>query len=109
MSKSIGGSMAKQNVQIDVPKEVRGKVRQEYLATTRELLKEQTILRLFEAGKVSAGYASNLLGLDRHAFNELLAKHRLSPFNSTPDELDREFKVIGELAKKLKSHRKKVK
>ncbi len=95
--------MPKQNVQIDVPKEVRGKARQEYLATTRELFKEQTVLRLFEDGKVSAGYAANLLGMDRYAFDQLLSKHRLSPFNATPEELDKEFQVVGELAKKLSS------
>jgi len=101
--------MRKENVQIDVPKEVRGKARQEYLATTRELLKEQTVLRLFEDGRVSAGYAANLLGLDRYAFEQLLSKHRLSPFNWTPEELDKEFEVVGELAKKLRSRHKKAK
>jgi predicted HTH domain antitoxin len=61
--------MPKQNVQIDIPKEVKGKARQEYLATARELLKEQTVLRLFEEGKASAGYAANLLGL-KHSSKE---------------------------------------
>ena len=41
-SKRIGATMPRENVQIEVPKEVKGKARQKYLATTRELLKEQT-------------------------------------------------------------------
>ena len=101
--------MSKQTVQIDVPRQMRGKARQEYLATTRELLKEQTVLRLFEEGKVSAGYAANLLSLDRYAFDQLLAKQRLSSFNSTPEEFDREFKLVGALARRLSSRRKKSK
>lgn len=98
--------MPKQNVQIDVPKEVKGKAKQEYLATTRELLKEQTVLRLFEEGKASAGFAANLLGLNRYEFDGLLAKHRISPFNYTTKELDKEFEVVGELARKLSPGRK---
>jgi predicted HTH domain antitoxin len=101
--------MAKQTVQIDVPKQVRGKARRTYLATTRELLKEQTVLRLFEDGKVSAGYAANLLGLDRYAFDQLLAKNRISKFNYTPEELAEEFDAAAQLAKKLSSRGKQKK
>ena len=101
--------MPKRNVQIEVPKEVKGKAREEYLATTRELLKEQTVLRLFETGKVSAGFAANLLGLSRSEFDALLYKHRISPFNYPPDELNKEFEVVGQLARKLGSQPKKTK
>lgn len=101
--------MPKQTVQIDVPKEVTGKARQEYLETARQLLKEQTVLRLFEEGKVSAGFAANLLGLSRYDFDALLFKHRISPFNYTPEELNKEFDVVGELARKLGSRSKKMK
>ena len=101
--------MPKENVQIEVLNEVKGKARQEYLATTRELLKEQTVLRLFEQGKVSAGFAANLLGLTRSEFDTLLSKHRISPFNYTADELDKEFEVVGQLARKLRSRSKKTK
>ena len=64
--------MRKQNVQIEVPKEMTGKVREQYLATAEELLKEQTVVRLFEEGKFSAGFAANLLGLNRSEFDVLL-------------------------------------
>ena len=100
--------MPKQNVQIDIPKEVKGKARQEYLTTARELLKEQTVLRLFEEGKAAAGYAANLLELNRYEFDELLAKHRISPFNCTKEELDKEFEVGGELARKLTPRTKRT-
>ena len=73
--------MPKQNVQIDVPKEVKGKAKQEYLATTRELLKEQTVLRLFEEGKASAGFAANLLGLNRYEFDYVSIALRASNRN----------------------------
>jgi predicted HTH domain antitoxin len=100
--------MPKHNVQLDVPKDVKGKTRQDYLATAQEFLKEQTVLRMFEAGKISAGRAGRLLGLDRYALDELLAKHRISPFNYGKEGLDQEAEVVGKLAKKLKQPRKRA-
>jgi hypothetical protein len=47
----------KHTVQLDVPKGVKGKAKEEYIAAARAFLKEQAVLRLFEAAKVSAGRA----------------------------------------------------
>ena len=55
---------------------------------------------------MSAGYAANLLGLNRCEFDELLAKHRVSPVNYKTKELDKEFEVVGKLARKLNPGRK---
>ncbi len=99
--------MPKLTVQLDVPKDVKGKAKQDYLATAQAFLKEQTILCMFEAGKISAGRAARLLGLDRYAMDDLLAKHRISPFNYAKEGLAQEAEAVGELAKKLKRPRKR--
>ena len=62
-------------VRFEVPKEVKDKkFEQEYLTAAQEVVKEQTILRLFEEGRVSTGYAAKILGLPRYQFVDLLAK-----------------------------------
>jgi predicted HTH domain antitoxin len=106
-SQAIGGSMPKHTVQLDVPKDVTGRAKQDYLATAREFLKEQTVLRMFEAGKLSAGRAARLLGLDRYKLDDLLAKHRISPFNYAREGLEHEAEAVRDLAEKLKRPRKR--
>lgn len=100
--------MPKHTVHLDVPKDVKGKAKQDYLATAQAFLKEQTVLRMFEAGKISAGRAARLLELDRYALDELLAKHRISPFNYAKQGLEQEAEAVRELAKKLKRPRKRA-
>jgi predicted HTH domain antitoxin len=95
-------------VRFEVPKEVKDKkFEQEYLTTAQQVLKEQTVLRLFEQGKVSNGYAAKMLGLSRYQFIDLLAKHRVPLFNYAQEELDREFQAAAELNRKLKAGGKK--
>src|SRR5437867_3417526 len=87
-------TMMSKVVRFEVPKEVRDKkFEREYLTAAQEVLKEQTILRLFEEGRVSTGCAAKMLGLTRYQFVDLLAKHRVPLFDYSQEELDQEFQA----------------
>lgn len=55
-------------------------------------LREAAVLRWFEEGRLSQGQAAAALGLPRGEFFDLLAAHRVSPVQMTPEELDDEFR-----------------
>lgn len=57
-------------------------------------MNKNALLNLYKQGKVSAGYAANLLGLDRYEFNEPLAGHRISPFNYAQKEFEKESRLV---------------
>ncbi|HEY3131932.1 MAG TPA: UPF0175 family protein [Acidobacteriota bacterium] len=100
--------MPKTFLRLEVPKEVRGKkFEREYVDAAQQVLKEQALLRLFEQGKVSAGYTAETLGMTRHEFYEWLAKSRVSPFNYSKEELIQEFVAAGKFAKQLKVRKSK--
>ena len=89
-------------VKFAVPKEVEGtEVEEEYLSAAQQVVKEQTVLRLFEQGKVSAGYAARMLELDRYQFLDLLAKRNIPIFNYSEKELELEFQAVDDLSRKL--------
>lgn len=100
--------MAKTYVRFEVPDEVKGEeFQEEYLRTAQDVLKEQTVLRLFEQGKVSAGYAARVLGMNRHDFLELLARHRVSVYNYPLADLDKEFGAVEKLTSRPSRKSKK--
>ena len=49
----------------------------------------KTILatRLYEKGKLSLGQASEMVGLSKHSFAELLGKYGVNYFNQSEDDL----------------------
>jgi len=52
-----------------------------------------SLIKLYELGKISSGIASNLLGISRIEFIELLGKYNVSYFNSgLEDELESNYK-----------------
>ncbi len=48
--------------------------------------------KLFEEGLITSGQGAEMTGLSKQAFIELLGKHRVSPFQSSNDELKDDFK-----------------
>jgi predicted HTH domain antitoxin len=89
-------------VRFEVPKEVKGKkFEHEYLTTAQQVLRELTVLRLFEQGKVSTGYAAKLLCLTRYQFIDLMARHRVPLWNYSKEELAREFQAAVDLSRSL--------
>lgn len=56
-----------------------------------EFAKDARILlavKLYELGKLSIGLAAKLAGVSRETFFFLLGRYSLSPFGTSPDELD---------------------
>ncbi len=50
-------------------------------------LKMILVTRLYEKGKLSLGQASEMVGLSKHAFAELLGRYGVNYFNQSEDEL----------------------
>ncbi len=54
---------------------------------------------MFELGKVSSGKAAELAGMSRVDFIETCGRYRVSVFNYTPEELEKEIKFDIESSK----------
>jgi predicted HTH domain antitoxin len=52
------------------------------------------LLELVREGRISYGKAAELLGISQAEFLAYMAKHRISPFQYTPDELAKELEPI---------------
>lgn len=53
---------------------------------------ETAVVKWFDEGRISQGQAATMLGLKRGEFFDVLAEHKISPIQLTPQELDEEFK-----------------
>lgn len=51
---------------------------------------ETAVVKWFDEGLFSQGQASELLGLGRGVFFDLLNRHKVSPIQMTPEELEEE-------------------
>lgn len=52
---------------------------------------EAAVVQWYDEGSITSGYGAKLLGLSRAEFLDLLFRHRVSPFQYTPDELAAEM------------------
>jgi predicted HTH domain antitoxin len=80
-----------QLVTVELPEEATRAINVSPDELPREL-REAAVLRWFEDGRLSQGQAAAALGLQRGGFFDLLAAHRISPVQLTPEELDDEFR-----------------
>ncbi|MEW6606353.1 MAG: UPF0175 family protein [bacterium] len=85
--------------QVEMPDEVLA-----VLGTTKQQLsqklKELAALKLFQEGKISSAKASELVGISRMEFIEVLAKNNIPFFRQTPDELAEDIAVAKEMMQK---------
>jgi predicted HTH domain antitoxin len=51
---------------------------------------ETAVVKWFDEGLLSQGQASELLGIRRGEFFDLLSEHKVSPIQMTPEELEEE-------------------
>ena len=51
---------------------------------------ETAVVKWFDEGLLSQGQASEILGLTRGEFFDLLNRHKVSPIQMTPEELEEE-------------------
>jgi predicted HTH domain antitoxin len=79
--------MSKVAFEIEVPNMLRGTpLEDKFVEAARQIIQEQTVIRLFEQGEVSSGYAASLLGVTKHDFIQLLSKNNVPFFNFTDEE-----------------------
>lgn len=75
-------------ITMDIPEQFAlDKTRPEIVST----LKLYAALALFQAGKLSAGAATELAGMDRYSFMAECKKHNIPTINYSPDDLDAEL------------------
>jgi predicted HTH domain antitoxin len=85
--------MADVEIHMTLPEEVLALARlgkEEIGAEMQRLL----LLELVREGRISYGKAAELLGISQAEFLAYMAKHRISPFQYTPDELAKELEPI---------------
>lgn len=53
---------------------------------------ETAVVKWFDEGLISQGKAAEMLGLSRGELFDVLWRHKVSPIQLTPEELEEEFK-----------------
>ena len=71
-----------QMLELEIPDELlRGRSKSELAALAQEAL----LIKLFQQGEISSGYAAQVLGLSRRDFLDLLGQYRVSMFAEDTD------------------------
>jgi predicted HTH domain antitoxin len=92
--------MPKRTFELDIPKEATGKqFEREYLQTTQTFLKEQTVLHLYQDGKISTGTGAKMLGMPLYQFLRFLGQHKISGLRTTAKQLDEDVKASKRASK----------
>ncbi len=96
--------MSKVAFEIEVPNVLRGTpLEHKFVEAAQQIIQERTVIRLFEQGEVSSGYAASLLGLTKHDFIQLLSKNNVPFFNFTDEEWQDELVNIAFADAQLKA------
>jgi predicted HTH domain antitoxin len=89
-------------IKFTVPEEVEGiALERDYRLAAQQVVNELAVLRLLEQGRVSTGYASRILGLDRYEFLDLLAKRGIPVLNYLDEEFEHELQAVDDLSAQL--------
>ncbi len=83
-------SEVRETLTVEYPADVRVALRESKEEFAREL-KMLAAVKLYELGRVSSGKAAALAGTDRVSFLLGLGRYRVSVFNYSPEELEREL------------------
>lgn len=60
-------------------------------------IKLYAALAMFQAGRISAGFACEFSGVDRYRFYEECAKHKIPAIDYEPGELEAELEALRDL------------
>ncbi len=75
-------------IEITVPDEVVGTpIEKDYSDTVQQIIREQTVLRLYREHKISTGRGAKMLGMTISDFVRFLSSHQVSIFDLTEEEL----------------------
>ena len=77
-------------VSIDVPEMTFAALGKTQSDIGREIL-TAAVVKWFELGRVSQGKGSEILGLSRAEFLQILSKYRVSPWQYSKEELDEDL------------------
>jgi predicted HTH domain antitoxin len=81
-------------IELTIPDEFVGTpFEQEYLATAQQVIKEQTVLRLYQEGKLSTGRGAKMMGMCIADFIQFLGKHQVSIFRYEEGELEKDLEA----------------
>lgn len=64
-------------------------------------LKEEGVIKLFAAGRISSGYAASLLGMTRRDFLDLLQKHGVPFAGYSEEDWEEEQRTLREIEAKF--------
>lgn len=81
--------MAMSAVRIEIPEETLISLKTDVESFAHDL-KLLAAVKLFELGKLSSGRAAQLAGMPRVEFLLALRRFRVSPFQTTPEELSQD-------------------
>ena len=81
--------MAMSAVRIEIPEETLISLKTDVESFAHDL-KLLAAVKLFELGKLSSGRAAQLAGMTRVEFLLALRRFRVSPFQTTPEELSQD-------------------
>jgi predicted HTH domain antitoxin len=80
-------------VTVEVPEDAVRKFGGDEARFGREMY-ESAVVQWYEEGRISQGKGAELLVISRAAFLELLFRHKVSPFQYTPEELAEDLKGV---------------
>ena len=81
-------------IELTIPDEFAGTpLEWEYLATAQQVIKEQTVLRLYQERKISTGRGAKMMGLSIHDFILFLGSHQVSIFRYEEGELEADLEA----------------
>ncbi len=86
------------SVRLDLPRDLLGALD----VPEREVemrVKELIALELFREGRISSGKGAELIGVSKHAFIQLLARHDIPYFTQSPEELSDEVEALDRVLK----------
>lgn len=88
------------DVKLELPDEVAPHLRDEDLVAK---VKEAFTMELLREHEVSQGKAAELLGINRHALFDLMAKYQVPVVDMTPEELEQELQRTDALFREKRS------
>lgn len=95
--------MPKVTVEIEVPQLISGtKLEEKFLSAANRVVEERAVIRLFEQGDISSGYAADLLGITKYEFLDLLKSYQVPFFKMSDEDWQRELETIGNLPREEK-------
>jgi len=98
--------MSKVQLEVEIPDTMRGtQLEEKFVTAAQQVIQERTVIRLYEQGDISSGYAADILSMSKHDFIQLLAKQGVPFFNLSPEEWEQELRNAERAQAQLEAER----